>query len=61
MKHACWILAMLMAALYVAGAESPAASQDPVTWSHQIAPLVFNNCTTCHHPGGGGPLQPADL
>ena len=57
MKHACWILAMLMAALYAAGAEGPAASQDPVTWSHQIAPLVFNNCTTCHHPGGGGPFS----
>src|SRR5271167_3436921 len=57
MKHACWILAMLMAALDVAGAEGPAASQDPVTWSRQIAPLVFNNCTTCHHPGGSGPFS----
>jgi len=48
---------MLMAALYVAGAEGPATSQDPVTWSHQIAPLLFNNCTTCHHPGGAGPFS----
>ena len=28
-----------------------------VTWSHQIAPLVYNNCTTCHHPGGAGPFS----
>lgn len=33
--------------------KSPAA----VTWSRQIAPLVYKNCTTCHHPGGGGPFS----
>ncbi|MFZ0745229.1 MAG: tetratricopeptide repeat protein [Terracidiphilus sp.] len=29
----------------------------PVTWSHDIAPLVYNHCTTCHHPGGAGPFS----
>ncbi len=28
-----------------------------VTWSRQIAPLVYQNCATCHHPGGGGPFS----
>jgi Flp pilus assembly protein TadD len=28
-----------------------------VTWSGEIAPLVYRNCTTCHHPGGGGPFS----
>ncbi len=28
-----------------------------VTWSLQIAPIVYHNCTTCHHPGGGGPFS----
>jgi tetratricopeptide (TPR) repeat protein/mono/diheme cytochrome c family protein len=28
-----------------------------VTWSRQIAPIVYENCTTCHHPGGGGPFS----
>jgi Flp pilus assembly protein TadD len=27
------------------------------TWSHQIAPILHNNCTTCHHPGGAGPFS----
>jgi Flp pilus assembly protein TadD/mono/diheme cytochrome c family protein len=33
------------------------AQNSAVTWSHQIAPLVYNNCTTCHHPGGAGPFS----
>jgi Flp pilus assembly protein TadD/mono/diheme cytochrome c family protein len=38
--------------------EVAATAQDSaVTWSHQIAPLVYNNCTTCHHPGGAGPFS----
>ncbi len=28
-----------------------------VTWSHDIAPLVYAHCTTCHHPGGAGPFS----
>ena len=36
------------------------AAQGSVTWSGQIASLVYGNCTTCHHPGGG-PVQPVDL
>jgi Flp pilus assembly protein TadD/mono/diheme cytochrome c family protein len=47
---------MLAAALWIA--QGTAAAQDSaVTWSHQIAPLVYNNCTTCHHPGGAGPFS----
>jgi Flp pilus assembly protein TadD/mono/diheme cytochrome c family protein len=33
------------------------AAQGSVTWSGQIAPLVYGNCTTCHHPGGAGPFS----
>jgi Flp pilus assembly protein TadD/mono/diheme cytochrome c family protein len=34
-----------------------AAAQGTVTWSGEIAPLVYGNCTTCHHPGGAGPFS----
>jgi Flp pilus assembly protein TadD len=27
------------------------------TWSHDIAPILYKNCTTCHHPGGAGPFS----
>ncbi len=33
------------------------ASEAPVTFSRQIAPILYKNCTTCHHPGGGGPFS----
>jgi Flp pilus assembly protein TadD/mono/diheme cytochrome c family protein len=33
------------------------ATTEQVTWSGQIAPLVYNHCTTCHHPGGAGPFS----
>ncbi|HEX4065663.1 MAG TPA: tetratricopeptide repeat protein [Acidobacteriaceae bacterium] len=33
------------------------AAESPATWSHQIAPIVYRNCTVCHHPGGGGPFS----
>jgi Flp pilus assembly protein TadD/mono/diheme cytochrome c family protein len=40
-----------------AGEVAATAQNSAVTWSHQIAPLVYSNCTTCHHPGGAGPFS----
>lgn len=42
------------AAQPASAAAKPAAS---VTWSRDIAPLVYAHCTTCHHPGGAGPFS----
>jgi Flp pilus assembly protein TadD/mono/diheme cytochrome c family protein len=48
----------LILAVGLWAAEVATTAQDSaVTWSHQIAPLVYNNCTTCHHPGGAGPFS----
>jgi len=27
------------------------------TWSHDIAGILYKNCTTCHHPEGAGPFS----
>ena len=32
------------------------ASEAPVTYSRQIAPVLYRNCTSCHHSGGSGPF-----
>ena len=48
---ACAFLAAVLAHRPIRAAESP------VTWSRQIAPIVYRNCATCHHPGGGGPFS----
>ncbi len=55
MKIANWVPWLILAAT-LGGVQ--AAPQEPaVTWSRQIAPVVYNNCTTCHHPGGAGPFS----
>jgi Flp pilus assembly protein TadD len=33
------------------------ASEAPVTFNRQIAPILYKNCTVCHHPGGAGPFS----
>jgi Flp pilus assembly protein TadD len=42
-------------------ASRPASSSRPATvrptWSHDLAPIFYKNCTTCHHPGGAGPFS----
>jgi tetratricopeptide (TPR) repeat protein/mono/diheme cytochrome c family protein len=35
------------------GTQSP----DPVTFTKHIAPVIFQHCSTCHRPGGGGPFN----
>ena len=32
------------------------AAEGPVTYSRQIAPIVYQNCASCHHAGGAGPF-----
>ena len=27
------------------------------TWAHDIAPILYKNCVSCHHPGGAGPFS----
>jgi Flp pilus assembly protein TadD/mono/diheme cytochrome c family protein len=61
-----WIPFAMLAASFVTisvtkwrvhAAEDSAPQKANVTWSGEIAPLVYKNCTTCHHPGGGGPFS----
>jgi mono/diheme cytochrome c family protein len=33
------------------------AAEAPVTFTRQIAPILYKNCVTCHHPGGAGPFS----
>jgi mono/diheme cytochrome c family protein len=36
---------------------SGAAGSAPPTWAHDVAPVIYNHCTTCHHQGGAGPFS----
>jgi Flp pilus assembly protein TadD/mono/diheme cytochrome c family protein len=43
--------------LAVSAPNATHAGSAPVTWSRQIAPIVYRNCAVCHHPGGAGPFS----
>ena len=32
------------------------ASEETITYSRQIAPILYKNCSGCHHTGGSGPF-----
>jgi Flp pilus assembly protein TadD len=54
---------VILAAASSPAPPQPAAPQQPTpesqkeTWSHDVAPLIYAHCTTCHHPGGAGPFS----
>src|ERR1700693_3334651 len=48
------VLRTQIAILFAAAALLPAA--DKITFSENIAPIVYGNCVTCHRPGGVGPF-----
>ena len=49
----------LTIALAVSNSRVPVASaaDAPVTFNRQIAPVLYKNCSVCHHPGGAGPFS----
>jgi len=34
---------------------NPLSAADPVTYSRDVAPILFRHCTACHRPGEIGP------
>jgi mono/diheme cytochrome c family protein len=48
-------LDMFLATAAVAQSSHPAV--DSETWAKDVAPVLYKNCTTCHHSGGGGPFS----
>jgi Flp pilus assembly protein TadD len=59
------VFALLIFVLQRGCVASPLAAQEPaageasrqLTWVHDIAPILYKNCTSCHHPGGAGPFS----
>jgi tetratricopeptide (TPR) repeat protein len=42
--------------VFLAATLSAAATRQTPNFSHDIAPLLFEHCAPCHHPGGIGPF-----
>jgi hypothetical protein len=41
--------------------KSVAARSAEPTFAEDVAPILYKNCTTCHHPGGMGPFSLLDF
>jgi Flp pilus assembly protein TadD/mono/diheme cytochrome c family protein len=52
-----WFVPAAMLAVLPLTQSPTRAAEGPVTWSRQIAPIVYRNCAACHHPGGAGPFS----
>ncbi|MDR3632187.1 MAG: redoxin family protein [Isosphaeraceae bacterium] len=51
-------LAFALTVLFVPSASSAVAGEpDRVTFTEHVAPIIFNNCTSCHRPGEGTPFS----
>ena len=62
MKHTRTVVGFAVASLAVAfvlvgPAQSVPAAADSVTFTENVAPIIFNNCTSCHRPGEAGPFS----
>jgi Tfp pilus assembly protein PilF len=61
-----WLLALLLGACaflpafagrYSKHAQGAESSQPQVTFNHDIAPIVFHSCASCHRPGEAAPFS----
>ena len=63
MRVAAWAMAWVSLIAIILGAmvtslpqSEVRAAETPVTYSRQIAPIVYRSCSGCHHAGGSGPF-----
>src|SRR5947209_3426908 len=54
-----WSL-IALSAFATVSAGARAGDPERVTFTEHVAPIVFNNCTSCHRPGEGTPFSLMD-
>src|ERR1022692_2909528 len=51
------IVCCVIGALITVGINKLLNKPDKVTFTEQIAPIIYKNCTTCHRPGSDAPFD----
>ncbi len=51
------LLSMLLSMIGGISAMAQPVGGAAPTWSSTVAPILYRNCTGCHHPGGAGPFS----
>ena len=54
------VFAVAFIGIALARQSAPAARLADPTFAKDVAPILYKNCTTCHHPGGLGPFSLLD-
>ncbi len=60
MKHTiCLIVGVVLTAFFLAQGKSGASgnNNEAVTYTKDVAPLLYGKCATCHHPGEMAPMS----
>ena len=50
------LVTMVALALSFSATTGSATAAEDVTFSKDVAPIIFNNCVTCHRPGEAAPM-----
>ena len=51
------LLAVAVVAGWCTGTPARAAQSPPVTYTKDVAPILFEQCATCHRPGEVAPMS----
>ena len=54
LRRRLFVLAAVAASIAVLSA---AGQREPVTFNKDVAPIIFEHCSTCHRPGEVGPFN----
>ena len=57
MNHYALLLPLACLIPTVSSAQSSSSAKRSVTFTQHVAPIVFNNCTSCHRPNEGAPFS----
>jgi hypothetical protein len=56
----CLVLSVAVTGFFLAQAAGSASNPAPVTFSKDVAPIIYNNCAVCHQPGETAPMALLD-
>ena len=56
MLHRLFARAIVTTAAVVVGTTGLVSAQAPATFTNDVAPILFDNCVSCHRPGEVAPM-----
>ena len=51
------LIAICLATLVIAGASANSGTRKDVTFTRDVAPILYKSCAECHRPGEAAPMS----